>query len=258
MVTLPRCWPSCDTWRAVWKSWKKAPRSPLAARLHTRAVVRRRRRPLSWVRDAVRAVASLPSGPAPSPGSASFKDMLRSSSLAGGPRRPGRDAPEDGGESDGEADVHRASHAPRRDQLSILRADERLAPDIMKRLYRSHSSALDFVRSREWTNARSSHEARRVAQAIDAFVSEGVHLEFEGMEILVRTMAGLHTSDQNGNAGLLEEMEWAPPDELLPADVFRTLVKDSQRKDKIRAAAKKPAPAATPKNPKKGGGGAGK
>ena len=83
------------------------------------------------------------------------------------------------------------------------------------------------------------HEARRTAQAIDAFRGEGVSPELEGMEILLRALAGLQLADQLGNAGILEELEWSPPEQVLPTAVIRTAIKDAERRDKYRSRARK-------------------
>lgn len=149
---------------------------------------------------------------------------------------------EDGGGS------HRG-HRPREAEP----ADGRLAPVIMQNLLRAHATALDYVRRAEFKNLRSMHEARRTAQAIDAFGRSGVSLHEEGMEILVRNLAGLVQADRFGDPSLLEELEWAPPEDLLPRAVLRTVLKDSKRRAKY-----KPGGGAGKKSSGAGGGAGGK
>ena len=114
-------------------------------------------------------------------------------------------------------------------------ADDRLAPIIMERLLRHHNTVWDWVqRSAQFRNTRNMHEARRIAQAIDAFRREGVSWDSEGMEILVRNLAGLHKSDEYGDATFLEEMEWAPPESIVPDSVMRPIVKAVKRTKALR------------------------
>jgi hypothetical protein len=115
------------------------------------------------------------------------------------------------------------------------RADDRIAGIIWRRMVQGgHRTALDYVRRYEFKNARSGHEARRVAQAIDALMSEKVSPAFLGMEILFRTLAGLQLADESADATLLDEMEWAPPEAIVPRDIFRTIVKDARRRRDLK------------------------
>ena len=79
-------------------------------------------------------------------------------------------------------------------------------------------------------------------RSIDALLAEGVTPEFEGMEILVRTLAGLYKSDQLGLPSLLEELEWAPPEDILPREIFRVVAKDAARRVKQTVKPKPQAP----------------
>jgi hypothetical protein len=128
-------------------------------------------------------------------------------------------------------------------------SDDRQAVVIMNRLLKTHRNALDFVQRSHFANIRSMHEARRIAQAIDAFTREGIDLHHEGMEILVRNLAGLHMADQHSDPSLLEHFEWDPPTDIVPRDILRTVFKDAKRNSKFKPSKKK-----TPADPKKGAG----
>jgi len=171
--------------------------------------------------------------------------------------------------SDDEDDGGEWEPAPRR---RGRRSDDRIAHILYRRMRQGgHRKVLDHVRAVDFKNSRSRHECRRSAQAIDAFLAAGIPLEETGMEILFRTVAGLMLSDEYGDPTLLEEMEWAPPEAIVPRDILRTVMKDARRRrglaPKVRVDAPRekadapkeeawPAPAATPA--KGGGRGAGR
>ena len=139
-----------------------------------------------------------------------------------------------------------------------MRPEGRAADVIMARVLRDHGSALNFVRNVEFKNLRNRHEARRVAQAIDAYRREGIDTSYEGTEILVRTLAGLYKSDQLGSPGILEQLEWAPPEDILPRSMLRRAIKDNKAQAKLRPTPKNtPAGAASKKDKNKGGAPAG-
>lgn len=120
-------------------------------------------------------------------------------------------------------------------------ADGRLGPIILTNILRHHRSAWDWVqRTANFTNSRNRHEARRIAHAIDAFLQEGVPVSSEGMEILLRNLAGLHKSDEFNDATFLEEMEWAPPECIVPDSVMRPIIKAVKRTKALRPTKKKP------------------
>ena len=177
-------------------------------------------------------------------GSPSLKSILRQS--VGGHSTTRTSIPSADADSDGEES--QSSQA--------TRPEDRLGASIMGRIVRNHGSALNFVRNVDFKNTRAMHEARRVAQAIDAFQREGVGHQYEGMEILLRTLAGLYKADEFGSQDILEQLEWAPPEDILPRGVVRTAVKDAQRQAKLRPTKKKPAPGGDRK--KNGPPGAGK
>ncbi len=112
------------------------------------------------------------------------------------------------------------------------RADGPIAQRMLDRILKHHRSAYAFVLSVDFNNTRNMHEARRTAQAIDAFLRQGVTADFEGMEILVRNLAGLRKSDELRDPSILEEFEWAPPEDFVPRDIFRAVVKGAQRRAK--------------------------
>jgi hypothetical protein len=125
----------------------------------------------------------------------------------------------------------------------------RLAPKLMKHVYdQDYRSMLDFVRRSDISNQRTYHEARRLAQSIDAFLKEGVTADFLGMEIAMRSLLGLVLADQTGNPALLEHLEWAPPKMPVSKDIYDSLVKTVHRAAKVK-------PRAAPNNPKGGQGG---
>ena len=52
-------------------------------------------------------------------------------------------------------------------------------------------------------------------------------------EIALRTIAGLVEANQHDLPNLVERMEWAPPESLVPRSVLRVAVKDMQREDAL-------------------------
>lgn len=133
-----------------------------------------------------------------------------------------------------------------------ITGDGRLAEVLMANMRANHRSALDYVRATDFSNLRAAHEARRTAQAIDALLREGVPLSFEGMEILLRNLAGVVEADRLGEPAVLTGMEWQPPQDIVPRSVLRTVLKDAKRiKEMKPKRPTKPTPA--PRDPKKGG-----
>ena len=137
--------------------------------------------------------------------------------------------------------------------------DGRLAPELLRRIHRRARTASEFVRRHDWDNTRSSHEARRIAQVVDQALAEGITTDSLAMEMLLRNLTGLYEADVNRNPPILAELEWEPPEELIPRSVMRTVLKDAERRAKFDAKAKKtkPRPASQPKDDKKDQGGAG-
>jgi hypothetical protein len=111
----------------------------------------------------------------------------------------------------------------------------------MANLLKGHRSATDFVRYVSFNKERAAHEARRTAQAIDSLVADGVPLTLEGMEILVRNMVAVYEADKRNDTGILDSLEWAPPEDVVPRDIMRTVIKDTKRNEKFKQKPKKQA-----------------
>lgn len=184
-----------------------------------------------------RTPADAPS-PTPAAADASIRDQLRGA-RSQTPFRLGGDHDDDDAVSDVGSEVGRigvGEEAP---------GDGRSAPAIMARLKASYRSAPEYVRSIQFNNARAGHEARRTAQALDALIREGVPLHYEGMEILVRNLAGICEADRLGDPAILEGIEWAPPQAIIPRQMLRTVIKDANRHSKLRMPKKTKPPAAS-------------
>lgn len=168
----------------------------------------------------------------------SVKSQLRSrkTNTPFPPRRGSRLSPEaDAASSVGDGDDAegaRVTEAP---------GDGRIAEEVVSRMRANHRSALDYVWSLNFSNQRAGHEARRTAQALDALMREGVPLHLEGMEILVRNLAGVCEADKRGDPTVLEGLEWALPQDIVPRSVLRTVLKDAKRRNELKPK-NKPAP----------------
>ena len=156
----------------------------------------------------------------------------------------------------------RRHHRRRRGDRRTYDLEGRLAMVFHDRLFREAKSALEFVRRQTWDNVRSRHEARRTAQVIDQLLREGIGTDSLAMEMLLRNLTGLCEADKCSDASILAELEWQPPEELIPRNLMRTIRKDAERRSKFDTKTKKPRPAGAPKAPDdkkgKGGGGGGK
>jgi hypothetical protein len=128
---------------------------------------------------------------------------------------------------------HRRSDDDSLSRSDAAAADGFIAKRLLERIFKYHRSAYAYVMSLEFHNPRNMHEARRTAQIIDSFLGEGVTTEYEGMEMLVRNLAGLCKSDELRDASIMEEFEWAPPEDIVPRDIFRAVAKNAQRKKKL-------------------------
>ena len=164
------------------------------------------------------------------------------------PRRPPMAfAPRFDEGADGDSSDDQFEDSSRRQSTAVEAAgDGRIAEQVMASLLAHHRSALDYVRSVQFSNLRAGHEARRTAQALDALRREGVPLHFEGMEILVRNLCGVVEADKHGDPSLLEGLEWALPQDIVPRSVLRTVMKDAKRRNQLK-------PKSAPRDPKKGG-----
>ena len=130
-----------------------------------------------------------------------------------------------------------ASPPPRRAAATHVPA--RLAKQIMGNILRNYDSAGSYIRSLHFKKERNFHEARRLAQVIDSARSSNVDLSFDFMEMLLRNLAGICEVDKFNNPGLLEQIEFAPPQQLIPREFFRIFTKDAKRDADMRKAATK-------------------
>jgi hypothetical protein len=73
-------------------------------------------------------------------------------------------------------------------------------------------TVLGRAREFKYAEPRNQHDARRLAQVIDAL--EAGHHDIS-LEILWRWFSGLILADQNGNMQFLSQLEWAPPTQVL-------------------------------------------
>jgi hypothetical protein len=103
----------------------------------------------------------------------------------------------------------------------------------------NHASCVEYVEKAK-LDGRPYHEARRLAQAIDAFIGEGVSLHTEGLEILLRALTGVVFSEQEGNKKLLDHVEWNPPGGSLPPKLAEAFIKVEARRAKTHKKSSSP------------------
>ena len=60
------------------------------------------------------------------------------------------------------------------------------------------------------------------------------------MEMLLRNLAGIQLAEEHSTPGLLEQMEWAAPEAVVPDDILRDLIKDHQRRAKLKPSRRPP------------------
>jgi len=124
-----------------------------------------------------------------------------------------------------------------RDDKSL---SDRLGPDIWAHIKEYHPSAWRYVASISWRRARDGHEARRLAQIVDALMRSGkVTADDDGMEMALRTLASLAEANRHDLPALVEQMEWRPPEQAVGRGVLREAIKDMQRQESLLAKAKK-------------------
>jgi hypothetical protein len=106
---------------------------------------------------------------------------------------------------------------------------ERLGPTLLAHVRAQGYATL--VRYVEGANVegRASHEARRMAQVIDASLQEGVPATSLAMEIAMRALTGVVYAAQQGNPALLDQLEWNPPGAALPTELAHKLIKQTNR-----------------------------
>ena len=178
--------------------------------------------------------------------------------------RPGRDTPRppsprrrrrssrgrrrrkyDSGESSSDDSDYESDRRSRRRGDGGYRDGDRVAAKILRKIEENgYRTVTAYVRQQPITNDRSRHEARRAAQAIDAFIKEGVSADFLGMEILVRTVSGIVKADTEKNPKLLEQWEWQPPESILDRDMEQVLYRNVERVLKLEKKRTNPSSAA--------------
>ena len=112
--------------------------------------------------------------------------------------------------------------------------DPRLAKIFLANMLRHHKSVLDWARNIHFRSSRNWHEARVLAQGIDRLLEEGISHSSAAMEIFIRRLVGLQKADQYDDVTLLEELEWAPPEDVVPREVLRAALKGAERRKKLR------------------------
>lgn len=112
---------------------------------------------------------------------------------------------------------------------------ERIAPATWANISSMYGSASNWVRFTPFNNARNQHECRRLADAVDHLVRDGVPLVSTGMEILIRALTGVQYADQRKDQRALEEIEWTPPGTILPHAFIQQVQKDGARRLKLEA-----------------------
>ena len=58
----------------------------------------------------------------------------------------------------------------------------------------------------------------------------------------MRTLAGLTVADDHGDQSLLEVIEYAPPQAMVPQDMLRVFLKDAKHRKKYRPKPTNPTP----------------
>ena len=114
------------------------------------------------------------------------------------------------------------------------KTDGRLAGHILGNLRRNHASAVQYVRSLEFNNTRNYYESKRWARLIDQLLKQGEAPTTDAMEMAVRNLAGLVKADEYGDLAILEQLEFAPSEEILSRDVFREVLTDARRNAKYK------------------------
>lgn len=95
----------------------------------------------------------------------------------------------------------------------------------------------------EFKNSRNGHEARRIAQVLDALVRLNIDYDTDAMEICVRILMGLCQADTFSDPSYLDVMEWAPPTDPMPRELLRQFQKGVKRRAQLKkSSATTPAP----------------
>lgn len=123
------------------------------------------------------------------------------------------------------------------DQPSKYSSDSRIAAEVYRRTVAGWGSLTAFIRQNKWNSPRNFHEARRLVQIAESAIAD-VGLKYflasEWGEMSMRNIAGISKSDEWNKPSLMEQFEWAPPQDIVPRDFLRMLVKDSARNDRMK------------------------
>lgn len=202
--------------------------------------------------DAVRAAVLGGPPQAPNPPTQGLGSMLENAVLgaarraagsasAHGPAAQPVQVPRD--ESSGESsadssDSETDRRGRRRRERKVRKGDytaERYAPIFLNGILKYHTSVRAWVdKSALKQGGRKYNEAASTAQAIDALRAEGVDAKYEGVEILVRRMVALEMAEKHRDETYIEAVEWAPRDEVVPAKLLKSIMKDVERRKKIK------------------------
>ena len=91
----------------------------------------------------------------------------------------------------------------------------------------------------------------------DLLVQNGAPLHWTGMEALLRNLAGVCESDKLGDPSVIEGLEWAPPQDIVPRNVLRMVMRDAKRRKELKGSksvSNKKAASDAPKNGQAGAG----
>lgn len=119
-------------------------------------------------------------------------------------------------------------YTPAPKPATSAKSSDRLARGIMERILLDHRSCTEYVRFTTFKRSRNQHEARRIAQVLDQ-ARRVASLDEIFMEMLCRNLAGIIAVDLYNDPSLLEQIELAPPQELISRDHLRLFVKDAKR-----------------------------
>ena len=128
--------------------------------------------------------------------------------------------------------------------------EERLAATLLAHIrQQGYATCVRFAAEAN-LDGRPAHEARRMAQLIDAMLTMGMQTTDLPMEIALRALCGVIFSAVHSNPGLLEQMEWSPPGAAVPKSLAYQVIKRANRA--AASAAKARGSGADKKRPGKG------
>jgi hypothetical protein len=110
---------------------------------------------------------------------------------------------------------------------------ERLAQTVLAQAAHA-GSVKQWVRLHEWKHERNRRESETIAYAVDAFLAEGVVAsESDGMEILLRRLAGVELADATGKWSAADALSFTSfGSSLLPRRVQRRTMRDASAFEK--------------------------